>query len=551
MLENLSIKNFVIVDHLELNFKSGYSALTGETGAGKSILIGALSLALGQRGDSGLVRHSTEKSDISATFNIQGNKYAQEWLKQNALESDEENLFLRRVIYQDGKSKGFINGIPATINQLKSIGELLIDIYSQNSHHSLLKNSTQREILDNFSGLNKEASEIKELYDNWHKLFIENENFKKNKESCIEEIKELEERNKQFEALDFSFSKWQDVQANHKMLSNSSELINGVQECISRLDDEDSSASNQINQIQLSLSNLSNLDDRLGNQLKIIDTVSMELGELIRELNHYLHTLEINEELKNEVESKIQDTYDFCRKYRVKPEELDSLSNDWQVRYDLLVKLIDEEGITEALDGARNRYDEAALKLSKKRRESALELNKIITDKLNDLSFTHGRFEVNLKKIEPSGNGNEQIEFLISTYLNAAPKPIQKVASGGELSRISLAIRVASISKANVPVMIFDEVDVGIGGGVAEVVGKLLKDLADDARHQIFAITHLPQVAAQSLNHYKVSKEQVNGETVSHIKLLDESGRVEELARMLGGVEITDTTIEHAKELLS
>jgi DNA repair protein RecN (Recombination protein N) len=551
MLENLSIKNFVIVEHLELNFKSGFSALTGETGAGKSILIGALSLALGQRGDSGLVRHSTEKSDISATFNIQGNKYAQEWLKQNALESDEENLFLRRVIYQDGKSKGFINGIPATINQLKSIGELLIDIYSQNSHHSLLKNSTQREILDNFSGLNKEASEIKELYDNWRKLFIENENFKKNKESCIEEIKELEERNKQFEALDFSFSKWQDVQANHKMLSNSSELINGVQECISRLDDEDSSASNQINQIQLSLSNLSNLDDRLGNQLKIIDTVSMELGELIRELNHYLHTLEINEELKNEVESKIQDTYDFCRKYRVKPEELDSLSNDWQVRYDLLVKLIDEEGITEALDGARHRYDEAALKLSKKRRESALELNKIITDKLNDLSFTHGRFEVNLKKIEPSGNGNEQIEFLISTYLNAAPKPIQKVASGGELSRISLAIRVASISKANVPVMIFDEVDVGIGGGVAEVVGKLLKDLADDARHQIFAITHLPQVAAQSLNHYKVSKEQVNGETVSHIKLLDESGRVEELARMLGGVEITDTTIEHAKELLS
>jgi len=551
MLENLSIKNFVIVDHLELNFKSGFSALTGETGAGKSILIGALSLALGQRSDSGLVRHSTDKSDISATFNIQGNEHAQEWLKQNELESDEEILFLRRVIYKDGKSKGFINGIPATINQLKSIGELLIDIYSQNSHHSLLKNSTQREILDNFSGLNKEVIEIKELYDNWRKLFIENENFKKNKESYVEEIKELEEKNKQFKGLDFSFLKWQDVQASHKMLSNSSELINGVQECISRLDDEDSSASNQINQLQISLSNLSNLDERLGNQLKIIDTISMELGELVRELNQYLHTLEINEELKNEVESKIQDTYDFCRKYRVKPEELDSLSNDWQVRYDLLVKLIDEEGITEVLDGARHRYDEAALKLSNKRRESALEFNKIITDKLKDLSFTHGKFEVNLEKTEPSSNGNEQVEFLISTYLNADPKPIQKVASGGELSRISLAIRVASIRKANVPVMIFDEVDVGIGGGVAEVVGKLLKDLADDARHQIFAITHLPQVAAQSLNHYKVSKEQINGETVSQIILLDDSGRVEELARMLGGVKITDTTIEHAKELLS
>jgi len=551
MLENLSIKNFVIVDHLELNFTSGFSALTGETGAGKSILIGALSLALGQRSETGVVRHSADKSDISATFNIQGNKHAQEWLKLNELESDEENLFLRRVIYQDGKSKGFINGIPASINQLKSIGELLIDIYSQNSHHSLLKNSTQREILDNFSGLNKEVEEIKGLYDNWRKLFIENENFKKNKEASIEEIKELEEKNKQFRALDFSFSNWQEVQANHKMLSNSSELINGVQECISRLDNDDSSASNQINQLQASLTKLSNLDDRLGNQLKIIDTISMEVSELVRELNHYLHKLEINEELKNEVESKIQDTYDFCRKYRVKPEELDSLSNDWQVRYNLLVKLIDEDGITEVLNEASHSYDKAASKLSLKRKESALELNNIITDKLKDLSFTHGKFEVNLKSIEPSASGNEQVEFLISTYLNAEPRAIQKVASGGELSRISLAIRVASIKKANVPVMIFDEVDVGIGGGVAEVVGKLLKDLANDARHQIFAITHLPQVAAQSLSHFKVSKEEINGETVSQINLLDENGRVRELARMLGGVEITDTTIEHAKELLS
>jgi len=551
MLENLSIKNFVIVDHLELNFTSGFSALTGETGAGKSILIGALSLALGQRSETGVVRHNTDKSDISATFNIKGNKYAQDWLKHSELESDEDSLLLRRVIYQDGKSKGFINGIPATINQLKSIGELLIDIYSQNSHHSLLKNSTQREILDNFSDLNEDVVEIKELYENWLKLSIENENFKKNKDSYIEELGDLEVKNKQFKTLDFSFSKWQDIQANHKMLSNSSELIKGIQTCISMMDNDDSSVFNQINQLQTTLSNLANLDDRLENQLKIIDTMSLESSELIRELNHYLHALDVNEELKNEVESKIQDTYEFCRKYRVKPEELDSLSNDWQVRYDLLVKLIDEEGISEILNEARHCYDEAASKLSQKRKESALELNNIITDKLKDLSFTHGKFEVNLKSIEPSANGNEQVEFLISTYLNAEPRPIQKVASGGELSRISLAIRVASIKKANVPVMIFDEVDVGIGGGVAEVVGKLLKDLSDDAQHQIFAITHLPQVAAQSLNHFKVSKEQINGETVSQINLLDESGRVNELARMLGGVKITNTTIEHAKELLS
>ena len=550
MLENLSIRNFVIVDHLDLNFEGGFSALTGETGAGKSILIDALSLSLGQRGDSGVVRHNKDKSDISATFNISNNVFAQQWLKNNELESEEESLLLRRVIYKDGKSKAFINGIPATINQLKSLGELLIDIYSQNSHHSLLKNSTQREILDNFAGLDKEVVEIKELFENWHKLFIENENFEKNKEAYAEEIKDLEEKNKEFKVLDFSFDGWQEMQSNHKMLSNSSELINGIQNCISILDSGDSSLSNQIHQLQISLSNLSNLDDRLGNQLKIIDGINLESSELVRELNHYLHSLEVNEDLKNEVESKIQATFEFCRKYRIKPEELDDMSSEWQARYDLLVKLLDEKGISETLKEARRLYDQAALKLSKKRSEFSLKLNKIITDKLKDLSFTHGKFEVNLKSIDPSVNGNEQVEFLISTYLNAELKPIQKVASGGELSRISLAIRVASITKANVPVMIFDEVDVGIGGGVAEVVGKLLKDLAVDSRHQIFAITHLPQVAAQSLNHFKVSKDQINGETVSQINLLDESGRVQELARMLGGVEITDTTLEHAKELL-
>ena len=338
---------------------------------------------------------------------------------------------------------------------------MLIDIYSQNSHHSLLKNSTQREILDNFSGSGDEVKEIKEAYKNWRNLYEENESFKKNKEAYIEEIKELEEKNKQFKALDFSLSSWQEIQANHKMLANSSELINGVQDCISRIDNETPSVTNQINQLQTDLSSLSKLDDRLINQLKMIDSVSLEVAELVRELDQYLHKLDLNEELKSKVESQIQDTFEFCRKYRVKPEELDSMSINWQDRYDLLEKLIDKKEITEALIEAKRSYDEAASVLFRKRKEGALELSKIVTEKLRDLSFTDGKFEVNLKLIEPSINGNESVEFLISTYLNAEPKAIQKVASGGELSRISLAIRVASIKKANVPVMIFDEVDVG------------------------------------------------------------------------------------------
>ena len=356
MLENLSIKNFVIVDYLELNFKSGFSALTGETGAGKSILIDALSLSLGQRGGNGLIRQGKDKSDITATFNIQKNNFAQKWLKDNELEGEDGSLFLRRVIYQDGKSKAFINGIPSTINQLKSIGELLIDIYSQNSHHSLLKNSTQREILDNFGGLDKEVDEIKKLFENWRKLFLENENFEKNKESYSLEMKELEEKNKEFKALDFSYNNWQEIQASHKMLSNSSEIIGGIQTCISILDSSDTSLSNQIHQLQTSLSTLSNLDDKLKNQLKIIDTVALESTELSRELNHYLHTLEVNEDLQKEVEFKIQATFEFCRKYRVKPEELDTISSEWSARYILLTKLLDEKGISAVLIESRKKW---------------------------------------------------------------------------------------------------------------------------------------------------------------------------------------------------
>jgi len=551
MLENLSIKNFVIVDQLELNFEDGFTSLTGETGAGKSILIGALSLALGSRSETGIVRNGFDKSEISATFNIFKNQDAIEWLNEHDMDSGGD-LLLRRVIFIDGRSKAYINGSSATINQLRELGELLVDIYSQNSHHSLLKSSTQRDILDDFSHLKNNTDLVKKLYKAWHELFLEHQNFEKNQESYQLELDELTEKLSQYQTLEFSLDNWGSIQQQHKALNNRTELIVGTQKILAILNNEESLAINeQLSDLNNHLSDLVQLDDSLNIHIKTLEVATVELVEMGRELTRYAQSLEDNHELQKEIESKIQLTFDFLRKYRLKPDELEDADKLWQERITFLSHILGESGILVALNKAKDDYDKAALELSQLRSSASKALSNEITDKLKQLSFTHGKFLVNLKPVEPSQFGNEQAEFLISTYLGAEPKPIQKVASGGELSRISLAIRVCSIVDANVPSMIFDEVDVGIGGGVAEIVGKLLKSLGDTNGRQIFVITHLPQVAAQSRSHFKVSKNQVNNQTISHIEKLSEQTRIDEIARMLGGVEITATTMEHAKELLS
>jgi DNA repair protein RecN (Recombination protein N) len=551
MLESLSIKNFVIVDQLELNFESGFTSLTGETGAGKSILIGALSLALGSRSETGIVRNGCDKSEISASFNVLNNHNANEWLNDNDMDSDGD-LLLRRVIFLDGKSKAYINGSSATINQLRELGELLVDIYSQNSHHSLLKASTQRDILDNFSHLKNNADLVKDLYKKWYKLFLEHQNFEKNREAYRLELDELTEKLSHYQALEFSLENWESIQQQHKTLNNRTEIVEGTQKILAILNSEESLAINeQLSDLNGHLSDLVKLDDSLNIHVKTLEVATVELEEMGRELTRYAQSLEDNYELQKEIEDKIQLTFDFLRKYRLNPDELVEASQLWQERIIHLSEILGESGIEVALNKAKIDYDKAALELSKLRAAASKNLSNEITNKLKQLSFTHGKFVVNLKAIEASQFGNEQAEFLISTYLGAEPKPIQKVASGGELSRISLAIRVCSVMDANVPSMIFDEVDVGIGGGVAEIVGKLLKSLGDSNDRQIFVITHLPQVAAQSRFHFKVSKTQVNKQTISNIEQLSEQTRIDEIARMLGGVEITETTKEHAKELLS
>jgi len=551
MLENLLIRNFVIVDELDLNFLLGFSSLTGETGAGKSILIDALSLALGSRSESGVVKKGNDKADITATFNLEGNNEAKNWLFLNEFEESDNQLLLRRVINKDGKSKAFINGIPSTINQLKSLSESLVDIYSQNTHHSLLKKTAQREILDSFLDIKEEFKNLKKLHNEWQRLFTEQDKFLKNKESFLNELNEIEEKNDEFSALNFTYKEWNQLQVDQKILANGKDLISGVNKCISMIDGGDISLNSLSREAQVELKNLYALDKRLENAHNIMSSIQAESVELGRELSNYLQNVDIDENLQQRVEEKIQSIFNFCRKYNVKPETLEPESETWLQRLEELKGMLGDKDISALVKDAKASYDEIAINVSNQRKKAASSLSKLITEKLNQLSFNDATFSVELIPSDPSINGNESIQFLVSTFKGGDLQPIQKVLSGGELSRISLAIRVASIANIDVPTMIFDEVDVGIGGGVAEVVGNLLKDLGGKKNTQALVITHLPQVAAKANNHYKVSKKQAGGTVTSQIQLLNEAERIDEIARMLGGIKITDKAIDHAKEILS
>ena len=551
MLENLLIKNYVIVDELDLNFLLGFSSLTGETGAGKSILIDALSLALGSRSESGVVKKGNEKADITATFNLEGNDEAQAWLSLNEFEESDSQLLLRRVINKDGKSKAFINGIPSTISQLKSIGESLVDIYSQNTHHSLLKKTAQREILDSFLDSKEELKLLKKLYSEWQRLSVEQDKFLKNKESFLNELNETEEKYNEFSGLNFSYEEWNQLQIDQKFLANGKELIGGVNKCISIIDEGDISLNSLSREAQVELKNLHALDTRLENANNIMNSIQAESLELARELSNYLQNVDIDENLQQRVEEKIQSIFNFCRKYNIKPENLELESETWLQRLDELKGMLGKKDISAIVKEAKVSYDNVATNVSDHRKTAASSLSNLITEKLNQLSFNDATFRVDLLPSDPSIHGNESIQFSVSTFKGGDLQPIQKVLSGGELSRISLAIRVASIANIDVPTMIFDEVDVGIGGGVAEVVGNLLKDLGDKKNTQALVITHLPQVAAKANNHYKVSKNQAGDSITSKIHHLNESERIDEIARMLGGIKVTDKAIDHAKEILS
>lgn len=548
MLQALSIRDFVIVDTLELEFAAGYTALTGETGAGKSILIDALSLSLGARNEGDVTRKGCEKAEISTSFDIQGNAAAKEWLLAQEMDVD-DTLVLRRVIYADGRSRAFINGASATVGQLREIGESLIDIYSQNAHHSLLKVATQREILDAYSQASPLAKQIARLYKAWSQLHQQQLAYEKNASQFADELAELRDSSRELKQLGFVSEEWQTLQQEHMRLSNGANLLNGMETCLQMMSEGDEvNALDLLSQAQTKLAELQALDTGLQPIAENLDSAVVQLEEASRALNRYLQKSELDPERLAEVEARIQAIHGAARKFRVKPDELPELLAQQQQRVAELENFSDDGALAKQVQDAWQAYHAQATQLSAIRQQAAKKLAHTITEQMQALSLKGGQFAVALTPCEAAPHGLEQVEFLVAGHAGVEPRPLNKVASGGELSRISLALQVTTASLGTVSCMIFDEVDVGIGGGVAEVVGRLLSELGQ--HRQVLVITHLAQVASQAQQHLQVSKSEQQGATLSRIRPLNAEERIEEIARMLGGLQITETTRNHAREML-
>jgi DNA repair protein RecN (Recombination protein N) len=548
MLQHLTIRDFVIVDRLELSFVAGFGALTGETGAGKSILIDALALALGERADAGVVRSCCDKAEVAATFDITAQPQVSDWLRANDLEGDDE-LLLRRVVDAGGRSRAYINGSPATVQQLREVGEWLVDIHGQHAHQSLLRADAQRTLLDSHAGLSGLARDVGAAWKIWRDAEQMLRTASEGADALQREREQLQWQIGELDALAFGDDEWASLDVEHRRLGHAASLIEGAQYALTVLSDDDAACERQIDGVATRLGNLAEYDPALAEVAALISSVQAELSDAVSTLRRYADRADLDPARLAQVERRMDAVMSHSRKYRVQPAELPGLLAGWRQRLAELDESADLAALESKVAAARKDYLAQAEKLSTGRQKAATEMGKAVSEIMRQLALSSGRFEVALLPVADGAvYGLEQIEFRIGGLAGNEAKPLAKVASGGELSRISLAIQVLTSRSASVPTLIFDEVDVGIGGGIAEIVGRLLRELGSE--RQVLCVTHLPQVAAQANWQWQVSKATRDGVTLSAIQPLDDAGRVQEIARMLGGVEISDITRQHARELL-
>ena len=550
MLRSLIIRDFVIVDRLELEFESGFTVLTGETGAGKSILVDALALVLGDRGDAGVVRQGAQRAEISAEFAIREGGELARWLAEHELSAEEDACLLRRTIDSGGRSRAFINGTAATLAQLREVGEFLVDIHGQHAHQSLLRSAAQRELLDGFGGLVDMATRVAGLYRAWRRRVDDRAAFEANSAAVAAERERLEWQVKELDSLEMNADAWTALTAEHARLAHAASLIEGAQFGLDALSEGDTAALTEINAVIARLNTLLEFDPGLREVLDALEPAAIQVQEAVYSLRHYQQKLEVDPQRLRATESQLDAIHSACRKFRIEPADMPRTLEASRARLAELDVSADPKALEKLEAEAIAAYRAEAGKLSAGRSKTAQKLGVEVSAAMQTLAMAGGVFEIALEPLDdPSSHGLEHVEFRVSAHKSIAPQPLSKVASGGELSRLSLAVQTVASKVAQVPTLVFDEVDVGIGGRVAEIVGKMLRELG--RKHQVMCITHLPQVAACADHQWQVAKASSKTKVASKVVALDPEQRVDEIARMLGGVKITETTRKHAAEMLS
>ena len=550
MLIHIHIRDFAIIEELDLELQAGTSALTGETGAGKSILIDAIGLVLGDRADSGIVRYGANKAEITLTVDIEQTPHAKAWLIEQDLYEDDVCI-LRRVISAKGSSRAWINGSPCNLTMMRQLGEQLVDIHGQHEHQSLMKKDMQRALLDDYAGNQSLRDKTIKQYQAWKTIKDKLDTISSQNSAHIERIDLLKFQANELETLQLEDGEAEKLDEEFSRLSNAGQLIQTAENSTQQLYESDQSVYSTLSRLINDLEHNANTDSTLNAPKELLINAQIQIQEAADTLRQYLDTIDLDPARLQWVENRVSDIQSLARKYRIDPTELPQKLIDIQTELSVLDS--DEyniEALQEKLHAAEENYKQQADKLTISREKAAKQLGKGVTKAMQELGMQGGVFEIALLQQDGlSRNGNEQIEFQVSANPGQPVKPLVKVASGGELSRISLAIQMIAAQKVTLPALIFDEVDTGIGGGTAEVVGKQLRTLGEG--RQVLCVTHLPQVASQAHHHYKVTKLKGKENTSTGMFELTDEQRVEEIARMMGGVEITEATLELAREMLA
>ena len=553
MLIQLQIRNFVIIDQLDLQFEQGMTVLTGETGAGKSILIDALGLILGDKAEASMIRDNQDKTELVATFSITGIPQIQQILDEQEIAMDDHELSIRRVVSRDGRSRAFVNSSPVPVQLLRTLGEHLIDIHGQHAHQSLMNRNAQRALLDSYAAHAAELAAVNNSWQEWSMATRQLAQISTATGDHEATINLLKYQIQELDDLNLQEDESVHLEEDFKRLSNASRLQQTSQNVLSSLGENDLSADTLLNNALRELKEIVKFDPALNTVIELLDNASIQLNEAVTELKSCAERFESDPEQLHQIEKRLDLLHDMARKHHVPVQQLAEHLRQLQSQLDLLIgnreavdKLVQQQQQTLA------KYQQAAEKLSRSRTKAAKSMAADVTTQLRGLGMPEGQFIITLIRTDsdtPQSGGTDQAEFQVSMNPGQLPQPLRKVASGGELSRISLAIQIISKEEQGIPTLIFDEVDAGIGGGTAEIVGKLLQDLA---RHtQVFCVTHLAQVASQGHQHLQVSKQIGEGTTHVLVKALRGESRIDEIARMLGGVRISDKSRAHAKEMLT